>query len=188
LGHGTGLGLSTVYGIVKAHSGHISCYSEIGTGTTFRLYFPADESDPLPQAAPEEPVDAPGGSETVLVVDDEAAIVETATVILEARGYRVLTADRGESALEVFRANRGVDLVLLDLGMQGMGGRRCLKHLLNIDPQLRVLIASGYSVNGQVRYAVDEGAVGFIGKPYRMSDLLSAVRRALDQPLAARAG
>jgi DNA-binding NarL/FixJ family response regulator len=81
-----------------------------------------------------------------------------------------------------------VDLVLLDLGMPGMGGRRCLKHLLNIDPQLRVLIASGYSVNGQVRYAVDEGAVGFIGKPYRMSDLLSAVRRALDQPLAARAG
>jgi len=182
-GRGTGLGLATAYGIVRSHGGLITCYSELGIGTTFRVYLPVLEGAGAARAvvAGATTPELPTGRETILVVDDEEAIVELGRRSLEGLGYRVLAAGSGEEALEVFRRHRGeVDLVLLDLGMPGMGGPRCLKALKDLDPQVRVIIASGYSANGAVREFLRDGAVGYLGKPFRLKDLAQKVREVLD--------
>jgi PAS domain S-box-containing protein len=188
-GQGTGLGLSSAYGIVKSHEGVIYCYSEPGQGTTFKIYLPALGSQPQPaQADQERPgeEEAPGGSETVLVVDDERSLRDISSQVLESHGYRVLTAASGEEALEVYRQQAGeVDLVLLDLIMPGMGGNKALQAILALNPSARVVIASGYSANGHVKVALEGGAAGFLAKPYPGSELLRAVRRALDSPTPA---
>ena len=183
IGKGTGLGLASVYGIVKSHGGRISCYSEIGQGASFKIYFPA--MDLLENEVEEEDAEAPkplkGGSETILLVDDEEAIIGSAGQALKRYGYTVMTASNGEEALEVYSANSGaIDLVIMDLGMPGMGGHKCLRELLQIDAAARVMIASGYSINGQVKKTLEAGAVGYVGKPYQLADLLRKVREALD--------
>jgi len=181
IGKGTGLGLASVYGIVKSHGGYILCESELGQGTAFKIYLPAV---PEPEARVERgtgETSLKGGSETILVVDDEAAVRELAVQILQRQGYQVIAADSGEAALEFFRTRpSGVDLVILDLGMPGLGGFNCLRGLLKIDPSVRVLIASGYSVTGSVQECLETGAAGYIGKPYRLKDLLKKVRTVLD--------
>ncbi|MEW6262595.1 MAG: response regulator [Thermodesulfobacteriota bacterium] len=183
VGEGTGLGLSTVYGVIKAHGGHLTCYSEPDRGTTFRAYLPAAEEgavlEPIPPAAPgEKPLT---GTETILVVDDEEAILEVAREMLESQGYLVRTAGSGEEALAVYREmSGGVDLIMLDLGMPGMGGANCLKQLLSQDPDMKIVIASGYSANGQVKATLESGARAFIRKPYRLNDMLRQVRLVLD--------
>ena len=186
LGEGTGLGLSTFYGIVKAHQGHISCYSEPGTGAIFRIYLPADGQaavDQLPHAP--EPGDLPRGHETVLLVDDEPQLLDVAREMLEQFGYRVLWATSGEEALEVWRGSgQGIDLVIMDLGMPGMGGLACLKQFCRLAPRLPVIISTGYSANGQARDLLGAGAAGFLAKPYQMVELLVKVRQALDEPPA----
>ncbi|MEW6266332.1 MAG: response regulator [Thermodesulfobacteriota bacterium] len=183
LGKGTGLGLAMVYGIVKGHGGHVNCYSRVGQGTTFKIYLPAlDQAEaPAPAADLEKAEEVGGGRETILLVDDEAAVINTATEILESRGYTVLAADSGEKALEVYRAqDRDIDLVVLDLGMPGIGGRRCLEELIKLNPAVKVIIASGYALTGVARETVEKGAKGFIGKPYRLVNLLRQVREVLD--------
>jgi PAS domain S-box-containing protein len=181
IGKGTGLGLASVFGIVKNHGGYILCYSEAGHGTAFKVYFPACENTPEHPHVEKDLVVVPvrGGEETILVVDDEQDIRDFASQVLQNHGYRVVTASSGEQALEVFAGGAKVDLVILDLGMPGMGGRKCLGELLSLKPSARVIIASGYSINGQAKESMQAGAVGFIGKPYRNSDLLKAVRLAL---------
>ena len=115
------------------------------------------------------------------MVDDEASVRELAVEILQRQGYQVLAADGGESALEIFQTRKGgIDLVLLDLGMPGMGGFNCLRELLKRDASAKVLIASGYSVDGPLKEGLESGAAGFIGKPYAIKDLLSKVRAILD--------
>jgi PAS domain S-box-containing protein len=182
IGKGTGLGLSTVFGITKEHGGHISCYSEPGLGTTFKIYLPVmqvSRDDLSVQNIPSQ--DALGGNETILLVDDEEAIRELGAELLENMGYRVIKASSGEEALEYYRqANDEVDLVVLDLGMPGMGGHKCIKALLEISPGLKVLIASGYSANGTVADTLRQGAAGYIPKPFRRNDLLNTVRNILD--------
>jgi PAS domain S-box-containing protein len=180
-GKGTGLGLASVYGIVKSYGGHISCYSEVGRGTTFKLYLPAAER----LAAREEKNtdgDLPkGGTETVLLVDDEESIRTFAATVLGRFGYRVLTGASGEEALEVLgRTGGNIALVLLDLGMPGMGGHKCLQEIRKNNPSVKVLIASGYSMNGHVKKSLEAGAAGYIGKPYQMNVLLRKVREILD--------
>lgn len=179
VGEGTGLGLSTVFGIVKSHEGHVNCYSEPGRGTSFTLYFHSIEAT-HDRGEQQGIADVRGGEESVLVVDDEIPIRKLAENMLVRKGYSVMTAGSGEEALEVYR-EKGIhiDLIVMDLGMPGMGGERCLEELKKIDPAVRVLVASGYSGGGQAKKYSDLGASCYITKPYRFEALLAAVREAL---------
>jgi CheY-like chemotaxis protein len=121
------------------------------------------------------------GKETILVVDDEPEIRELTEEALQSWGYTVLAAESGESALEVFsRRKSDIDLVILDLNMPGMGGIKCMEELLQTSPDIRVLIASGYSTDGQAKESVKKGASGYIAKPYRIKELMAEIRNILD--------
>ncbi|MFH1135160.1 MAG: PAS domain S-box protein [Pseudomonadota bacterium] len=181
IGKGTGLGLASVYGIVKSHGGCINCQSAVGQGTTFRIYLPAleqVEDYPARDVAAKPPQ---GGSETILVVDDEASIRDMALQILKKVGYQVLAASSGEEALDIFSAKSAdIGLVVMDLGMPGMGGYNCLRELLRRDPEAKVIIASGYSPHDQVKKSLEAGAMSCVGKPYQLDVLLDVVRTVLD--------
>jgi two-component system cell cycle sensor histidine kinase/response regulator CckA len=181
VGKGSGLGLAMVYGIVKDHGGYITCQSEKGAGTTFRLYFPAVEGEEeLREGPSEEQVNK--GSGTILLVDDEEMILDYAKRMLEMFGYTVLTAADGETGLELYRERcREIDLVILDIIMPGMGGRKCLREMLKVDPSARVLVASGYSLDSSSEDFIRDGALGFISKPYQMNEMVKAVHRALSK-------
>lgn len=183
LGKGTGLGLSSVYGVVQSHGGMITCSSRPGRGTTFVIHWPAMESATEEIPVPEVPGLPESGHETILVVDDDQDIRDLTVEALEAFGYRMLEAQSGEEALAVCsRWGEPVDLVVLDLGMPGMGGRQCLKELVQRYPEINVLIASGYLADSSEEDMRKQGARGFIGKPYNIADLLAVVRRILDHP------
>ncbi len=181
LGRGTGLGLAMVYGIVKQHGGLIDCFSEVGEGTTFKIYFPALPSE-------EEPaVDKTGimpafGTETVMLVDDEEFVRELGARILTKQGYTVLQAANGKEAVDLFKREQSrISLVILDLIMPEMGGKDCLKSILGLDPHVKALIASGYSADTSTKECIGLGAKGFIAKPFRFKELLQQVRNALDE-------
>jgi CheY-like chemotaxis protein len=181
IGRGTGLGLAMVHGIVKQHNGHITVYSEVGLGTTFKVYLPAIPADVEPD------VEASGimpafGTETVLFVDDEDLVSDLGARILTKHGYTVLKAANGREALDLFKKEHSqISLVILDLIMPEMGGTECLKELLKIDPQVNVLVASGYSADTSVKETIQTGAKGFVTKPFRVKELLRAVKRILDE-------
>jgi PAS domain S-box-containing protein len=182
IGKGTGLGLASVYGIVKSHGGYIMCYSEKGHGTTFNIYLPAIADWSGEAQKPADRVPPQGGSETILVVDDESAIREFAKQILQRFGYQVLLARSGEEALEIYKGRKDdIGLVLLDLGMPGIGGYTCLRELLKIDPSSQVMIASGYAIDNRMKGILQSGAAGYIGKPYQFRELLVKVRAVLDE-------
>jgi PAS domain S-box-containing protein len=181
-GQGTGLGLATVYGIVKDHEGYIMCYSEPHKGTTFKLYLPVIQKahDLQMQELRETEVQLKGGNETILLVDDERFIREFGADMLARYGYTVFTAGSGEEALELYEQRREtVDLVILDLIMPGMGGKRFLESLLQLDPEARVLIASGYMADEAIRKTIERGSKGFVRKPFHISEILEATRQAL---------
>ncbi len=181
-GEGTGLGLSMVFGIVKDHEGHITCYSEPGIGTTFKIYFPI-------QAEANEFVDlatsgefSMAGAETILLVDDEEGIRDLGKRILCGAGYTVITAGNGREALEVFRKrNADISIVILDLIMPEMGGKECLEELLKLDPQVKVIVSSGFLPDGMTKEVVDKGSKGFVNKPFRSNDMLRMIRETLDR-------
>jgi CheY-like chemotaxis protein len=182
IGQGSGLGLAMVYGIIKNHGGHILCASEPGQGACFDIYLPAM---PALQPAADKQADAiaplPSGRETILVVDDETAILGLAETLLDRFGYQVLRAENGEQALSLMATREvPVDLVILDLNMPGMGGRNCLQALRADYPQVPVLIASGYAPSGSERDTLTAGAAGFIGKPYQLEEMLRVVRNVID--------
>ena len=181
LGKGTGLGLASVYGIVKSHGGYITCCSEVGQGTTFKIYFPAIVQHKVKGVECVETKPIPRGNEAILLVDDEAAIRGFAQQALIKFGYKVLTAATGEEALELLKDRYGnIDLIIMDLGMPGMGGYKCLQEVRRIDQAIKVIIASGYSSKDQVGKSMEAGANGYIGKPYQLADLLETVRAVLD--------
>jgi two-component system, cell cycle sensor histidine kinase and response regulator CckA len=181
LGRGTGLGLAMVYGIVKQHEGLIVCQSGAGEGTSFHVYLP------IIQAAVETTVfmtqELPAfGTETLLVVDDEASVRELAARILKKAGYTVLAAADGTEALTMFEKERErISLIILDLIMPGMGGMECLRELMKIDSLAKVLVASGYADDESKERVLELGARGFVRKPYIVTSLLQQVRRVLDK-------
>jgi CheY-like chemotaxis protein len=180
VGKGTGLGLATVYGIIKTHEGYILCYSEPDIGTTFKIYLPALVQSGHWREAGEDQFK--GGDETILLVDDEQYIRELGVELLTDVGYEVLTATDGENAVELYRKEqKRIDLVILDLVIPGMGGKKCYEEILKINPLAKILIVSGYSVNGPGQEAMEAGAKGFIGKPFDVSNMLITIRNILDE-------
>jgi len=180
-GKGTGLGLSVVHGIVKNHSGFIYCESEPDKGTTFHIILPASIAGVEPPKVQELPKPSAYGAEKILLVDDEKSILETVKDTLILFGYRVVTAESGEQALEIYhRLKDEIDLVILDLIMPGCGGKKCLHGLLEINHNIKVLMTSGYSNRQQTENLTIAGAAGFIHKPYRPEDLLFTIRGIID--------
>jgi len=179
-GEGTGLGLSTVFGLVKMHAGHISCDSKRQTGTVFRIYFPAIE-----QRVPwdvETTCEMPAfGTETVLLIDDEEMVRTWGTELLAHAGYTVLTASNGREGLELYRQRRSeISLVILDLIMPEMGGKQCLDALLHITPDLKAIVASGFPIDQKTKEFLESHARGIIAKPFHAKELLRVVRLVLD--------
>ncbi len=182
-GRGTGLGLSMVLGIVQAHGGYIFCDSKPGSGTNFEIYFPAIHCSEIPKYECSA-TNIRGGSETILVVDDEELVRDMGTRILTRAGYKVLTATDGEDAIELYKANKDeIALILLDLIMPKMGGQECFKNLLEMDPLVKVVIASGYSAETGFSESHQFPAKGFVAKPYNSREILQEIRRALDSDL-----
>jgi PAS domain S-box-containing protein len=180
-GSGTGLGLSTIYGVVKQSNGSIEVYSEVGKGTTFKIFLPRVE-DTLEKARESGPrKELRAGTETVLLVEDEEIVRGLCFRLLDRLGYKVLQASNGDEALEVARA-RGerIDLLMTDVVMPGMNGRELAERLVALHPETKVLFTSGYTEDAIVHHGVLEGGVSFIGKPYSPSELAKKVREILD--------
>ena len=179
IGQGTGLGLASAYGIVKNHGGIITCYSAVGIGTTFNVYLPAHIKQGVENQHPIKK--SLRGSETVLLVDDEKVIIDVAKKMMESLGYKVLTAKGGSEAISLFKEkHNSIDLVILDMIMPYMSGKEVFDQLKILDPEVRVLLASGYSLKGQAQEIMDRGCRGFIQKPFDTIELSRKIREVLD--------
>ncbi len=180
MGRGTGLSLASAYGIIKNHSGMIHVYSKKDEGTTFSIYLPASEKEIIEQKALPEEIFR--GTETVLLVDDEDMIIDIGEKILKMMGYEVITAISGREALRLYKENQAeIDLVVLDMIMPGMSGGETYDRLKGINPNVKVLLSSGYSMDGQASEILKRGCSGFIQKPFRMSHLSQKIREILDK-------
>jgi len=175
--------LSIVYGIVKAHKGHINVYSEEGKGTTFKIYFPAILTDEMARKEREENFHLPmGKGERVLVVDDEESLQDILSETLSKYNYRVMGAMTGEEALRICsEKGNEIALILLDLNMPGMGGIKCLKELEKTDLKAKVIIISGYAPNGDIKKEVTSRNLPYLLKPFDIPSLMRTIRRLLDE-------
>jgi len=180
VGQGTGLGLATVFGIVKQSGGHVDVDTAVGRGTTFKLYFP--EVEAAAAAAPAaEPPSAPAGGETILVVEDESAVRAFTRLALQAHGYTVLEAADGPAAITLCGRHAGpISLLVSDVVMPRMGGRELAERLTALRPALRVLFVSGHTDDVVVRQGVLQAEFAFLQKPFSLDALRRKVRAVLD--------
>jgi CheY-like chemotaxis protein len=182
MGRGTGLGLASVYGIIKSHGGYINVYSEKGRGTIFTIYLPASEKK-VPKENETASAAIIKGSGTILLIDDEKMILDVGIELLEELGYKVQSAMRGQEAIDVFQKDRGnIDLIIMDMIMPGMSGGETFDRLKKIDPDIKVLLSSGYSINSQAAKILQRGCDGFIQKPFNMNQLAEKVQGILANP------
>jgi PAS domain S-box-containing protein len=178
MGRGTGLGLASAYGIVKGHAGIITVYSEKGHGSTFNIYLPASSKT----VARDESVEAEpaSGLETILLVDDEEVITDVTGRLLRELGYTIKTAANGEEAIKIYaEAHADIDLVIIDMIMPGISGSDTFDRLKAINPSIRAILSSGYSLNGKAQDIMNKGVRAFLQKPYRLSDLARKIREVL---------
>ena len=179
MGRGTGLGLASTYGIIKGHGGFIQVASEKGQGTTFEIYLPASRKG-VASMPISEPL-AVKGNETVMVVDDEAVIIDVMQEVLETLGYRVICARSGRDAIAIYQARSGeINLVILDMIMPDLGGGETYDQLKAINPTIKVILSSGYSLIGQAKQIMARGCNGFIQKPFRIQEVSQKIRDVLD--------
>ena len=177
---GTGLGLASAYGIIKNHDGIITVESAKDKGTTFNVYLPASEKPVMEEQGEEQKISV--GSETVLLVDDEEIIIDVSVQMLKKMGYVVLTAHSGREAIEIFKQkNEEVAIVILDLIMPSMGGGEVYARLKDIDSNVKVLLSSGYSINGQAAEIINRGCDGFIQKPFKLNELSHKLREIISK-------
>ncbi len=175
IGRGTGLGLASVYGIIKSHDGYIDVESEKGRGTTFTIFLPASQK--AFKGTDEAASRLIKGSGTVLIVDDEHLVLDVSVNMVEKLGYTVLKAQNGKEAVDVFETHQGeIKLVILDIIMPDMGGGQVYEKIKAIKPDIKVLLASGYSVDGQAIELLERGCDGFIQKPFTMEELSAKIK------------
>ena len=175
MGRGTGLGLASVYGIIKAHAGYIDVESKKRHGTTFSIYLPSSKKEV--QKVVKTAQEVIEVRETILLVDDEEVMVELGRDLLEAIGYRVVTARDGKEAIEIYRDNKDqIDLVILDMVMPRMGGGNAYDKMREIDPNVKVLLSSGYSMDSEAKEILARGCDAFIQKPFGMEGLSQKIR------------
>ncbi|HVO40301.1 MAG TPA: ATP-binding protein, partial [Spirochaetia bacterium] len=181
-GRGTGLGLATVYGVVKQNSGFINVYSEPGMGTTFRIYLPIADGKALGKQAEGASVQTHGGNETILLVEDEEAILNLSRQLLQDLGYSVLASRTPDEAIRLARSNpSSVDLLITDVVMPQMNGRQLAASISTIAPRAKCLYMSGYTADVIAHQGLLDKGVNFIAKPFSMTDLASKIRAVLDE-------
>jgi two-component system cell cycle sensor histidine kinase/response regulator CckA len=178
MGRGTGLGLATVYGIIKGHGGIIYVYSEPDHGTTFTIYLPASEKVVQREETPIDEIVM--GTETILLIDDEKIVMEVNKELLESMGYTLYVAGSGQEGLAVYMEKKDkIDLVILDMIMPGISGSDTFDRLRQINPKVKVLLSSGYSLTGKAQAIMDRGCNGFLQKPFKLEELSGKVREML---------
>jgi CheY-like chemotaxis protein len=178
MGRGTGLGLASAYGIIKGHGGYIDADSTRERGTTFSIYLPASKKKVRKVAKTAERLVK--GTGTVLLVDDEEVILEVGRELLGVLGYRVLLAQDGKEAVKVYGKNQEkIDIVVLDVVMPGMGGGEAYDRMKDINPDIKVLLSSGFSIDGEASKILERGCNGFIQKPFTMKELSGEIGKIL---------
>jgi two-component system cell cycle sensor histidine kinase/response regulator CckA len=178
MGRGTGLGLASVYGIINGHQGMINVYSEPGHGTTFTIYLPSSEKEVMKEN--KETGEIVRGTETILLVDDEKIVLEVNKELLVSMGYNVLAVGSGQEAVAIFMEKKDkIDLVILDMILPGVSGSDTFDRLREISSGIKVLLSSGYSLNGKAQTIMERGCNGFLQKPFQLEQLSRKVREML---------
>jgi len=180
IGRGPGLALASVYGVIKNHNGIINVYSTKGKGTTFNIYLPSTKKEVTKET--ELSCEVLRGKETVLLIDDEDTIIDVGQEILKALGYTVLVARGGKEAIEIYEKRKEeIDIVILDIVMPEIGGGEAYDRMKEINPDIKVLLSSGFSINSEVTEILERGCNGFIQKPFNIRQLSQRIREILDK-------